>query len=356
MFKITADESVLDSNGRVMLFSVSRFISDVAQGNACFICGSSRRDVSFNDEHVLPDWILRRYTLHGKSVTLPNGTLFRYGAFKVPCCVDCNRRMGEELEGPISKMFAAGNDAVSRELKENGPWRLFCWMSLIFLKTHLKDQYLALSRDRRNGEMKIGELHSWEELHHIHCVARAFYTGCDLASEVMGSVIVLPAKVRPHLERFDYCDLSAAQTLLLRMDETAIVAVLNDSQAALSVYYEELDKVRGPLSPLQLREIAARLAAINIHVRERPAFSSEFDFESEKYEIVARRPSECWLDGPVMDTTGKIMHLICRDMLAPMPAREMEELVEQIKTGRYTFLVDKDGNFPHDHMDLVPLA
>ena len=36
--------------------------------------------------------------------------------------------------------------------------------------------------------MKIGLLllHSWEEIHHIHCMARSFYTGCDLKVGALG--------------------------------------------------------------------------------------------------------------------------------------------------------------------------
>jgi len=260
--------------------------------------------------------------------------------------------MGDKFEKPISEIFAKGPTAVKQELKDNGPWRLFCWMSLIFVKTHLKDKYLDFHRDRRRGEMKIGELHNWEELHHIHCVARAFHTGCGLTPEVFGSLLVLPAKVRPHFESFDYCDLSVAQTMLLRIDDTAIIAVFNDSQAALSVYYEELDKIGGPLSPLQVREIAVQLAGINIHLAERPRFSSDINLLSEEYRILGHRPEELRLGDWQHEIHGKIMHHICKDMVVGTP--DWEQVLENIKTGRYTFLVDSDGKFVHDHMELAP--
>jgi hypothetical protein len=37
-------------------------------------------------------------------------------------------------------------------------------------------------------------------------------------------------------------------------------------------------------------------------------------------------------------------------MLVAVPGKD--EILEQIKTGRYTFLVDKDGNFISEHMEL----
>jgi hypothetical protein len=174
-----------------------------------------------------------------------------------------------------------------------------------------------------------------------------------LTPEVLGSLLVLPAKVRPHFESFDYGDLSFAQTTLLRMDETAIIAVLNDSQAAMTVYNEELDKVRGPLSPLQLREIAARLASINIQLAERPRFSSDLNLLSEECKILCHRPSEWRLENWQNEIQGAIMHHVCKDMVVNTPDRE--RILENLKTGCYTFLVDNKGEFLRNHMDLAPL-
>ena len=346
----TADGSIERSDGKVIFFSFERFMSDIVQGNCCFICGV-RPDVSeFNNEHVLPDWLLRKYGLHDKTITLPNGTTFRYGGFAVPCCVRCNAVMGEQFENPISAMFAKGSDAVNQELKENGPWRLFCWMCLIFVKTHLKDKTLNLHLDRRKGDEKISELHDWGELHHIHCMARSFYTGCEMKTEAMGSLLVIPAKVRSHFESFDYVDLSFAKTMLLRIDETAVIVVLDDSQGVLSIYFDELSKIRGPLSPLQARELAAHFASMNIHMAERTVFSSEFDVLSEECTILGRRPKQLALSDWNSEIRGQIMHRICEEMLIVFPNKD--EISEQIKTGQVTFLVDANGEFVSNSMEL----
>jgi hypothetical protein len=356
MWHLAPDESVLDSSGRIIFFSLPRFISNISEGDDCFICGAKPNTVPFNNEHVLPDWILRRYQLHDKAIQLSNRTRIPYRELKIPCCEDCNRTMGDKFEKPISEMFAKGPTAISQEFEENGPWRVFCWMALIFVKTHLKDKYLRLHRDYRKGEMKIGELHSWEDLHHIHCVARAFHTGARLSLAAIGSMLIVPAKVRSHFESFDYVDLSFAQTMLLRIDETALFAVFDDSQAVLSVFYEDLlHRIQGPVSPLQAREMAARFAAINIHLAERPRFSSSIDLLSEEYAILGHRPNE-WRIGDWKDETqGLIMHHVCKDtMVGMVDMPDREQLLEKIKTGRYTFLLDGERKFIHDHMDLVP--
>lgn len=347
----TADGSVQDSDGKIIFFSFDRFMSDIVRGNCCFICGVRPEDALFNDEHILPAWLLRKYNLHDKSVTLPNGTQLRYGGFTVPCCAQCNSLMGEQFENPISAMFAKGADEVIRELKENGAWRLFCWMCLIFVKTHLKDQFLDLHLDRRKGNEKIGELHDWGQLHHIHCMARSFYSGCELSIETMGSLLVVPAKVRPHYESFDYVDLSFAKTMLLRIDEIAIITVLDDSQGALSIFSEKPNIIGGPVSPLQAREIAAHFAAINLQLDERTVFASEFDTVANKCAIVAHRPDQLTLSDWNNEILGNIMHRICDGMLGGFPNRE--HISEQIKTGRHTFLVDDNGNFITNSMELA---
>lgn len=144
MWLSTPDNSIVDGRGRFLFFSLPRFISEISRGNACFICGAKPDAVPFNDEHVLPDWILRRYKLHERFIYLPDGRKFRYGSFKIPCCSVCNAAMGEIFEEPISQIFAKGPAGVSEELRNNGPWRLFCWMSLIFVKAHLKDNCVSL--------------------------------------------------------------------------------------------------------------------------------------------------------------------------------------------------------------------
>lgn len=79
----TSDGSVVDSYGRILYFSFDRFMSEIVQGNRCFICGISPDVARFNDEHALPDWILRRYELHGRKMHLPNATSCEYRHFKI---------------------------------------------------------------------------------------------------------------------------------------------------------------------------------------------------------------------------------------------------------------------------------
>lgn len=191
---VTHDESVIRPDGSVVHFSLERFRQDIVMGDCCFLCGASLGSKAFNDEHVIPDWLLREFDLHDKSVTLPNGSSYRYSRYRVPCCVACNSLLGEKVETPISEIIKGGYDRVVQLLQTEGPWRLFAWMNLIFLKTHLKDRSLRFNLDARKGTEKIADYYDWTTMHHLHCVARAYRTGAAIDHRIMGSVFVLRAK------------------------------------------------------------------------------------------------------------------------------------------------------------------
>jgi hypothetical protein len=351
MFTVTPDDSVLDSDGKIIFFSLERFISDIANGDCCFICGAQSDDVPFNEEHVIPQWLLRRFELHQRRIQIPNNTEFRYSGLVVPCCITCNAEMGNRFEKPMSALFEGGFAAVSKELRDRGPWPLFHWMALIFLKMHLKNRDIKYHRDPRKGDLKIAETHSWNDLHHLHCVARSFHTGAKLHPDVLGSLCVLPAKVKPYFEGFDFIDLTDAQTMLLSVNDVAIIVVLNDSQAALSIAHQDFDrKIGGPLSPLQLRELAATFAAINLQVAPKTRFISDIDVLLGDYGIRAERPYQVHIPDWDHDLYGAIMHRLTEDIVEQM--HNGDEVLNLVKTGRYTFLTNAQGAFDADSMEL----
>ncbi|WP_141734376.1 HNH endonuclease [Oligoflexus tunisiensis] len=136
--KRTKDKSVIDSNGRIIFFSIERFMKDIVEGSCCFVCGASPDSKVFNDEHVLPNWILKKYELHDKYITLTNQTKLKYGSYVIPCCKDCNTDMGRMIEEPIRNILLKGYDEVVKHIEKNGIMLFYVWMALIFTKTHLK--------------------------------------------------------------------------------------------------------------------------------------------------------------------------------------------------------------------------
>jgi hypothetical protein len=350
---ITDDGSAVRDDGRVIVFSIGRFIRDIVEGGSCFICGKSRDEVPFNDEHIIPDWVLRRTGLYERQITLPNETLHRYAQYKVPCCVPCNSLMGRTFEVPISKLFAEGYDAVAGHMRtREGMAQLFIWLAFIYLKTHLKDLSLRMHQDRRMPEGKIAYVYEWESLHHIHCVARSYLAKVDIDPEVIGSVLLLPAKVGPDGEQFDYGDNYPGRTLFLRIGEIALFSVLNDARAVLQfrtapeqseLGYPLLTAITHALSPIQVRELMAELVYTNLRIEDRPVFKTVVDPATEQATIVAETPVGYHFGAGNREFYGQLLYHLCGRRIESIAEPERSDIGERVKAGRFSFLWAEDG-------------
>jgi hypothetical protein len=333
-------------DGRILYFSRKRFIKQIGTGNRCFICGADPSEVAFNDEHVLPDWLLRMFSLHNKQITLPNLSQYRYGQYKVPCCRDCNSKMGALIETPISKIITGGADAVRRHLDSEGPVLLFTWLSLIFLKTHLRDRAFREHLDQRKSDGKIADWYDWEEMHHIHCVARSFHTRAAWDARIAGSLLVIKAAVDPGHESFDYADLHAARTVLIRMNDVCLIAVLNDAGEALPyVQNNDLSRIDTPPAGIQLRELMARFALINMKLWPRPVFATAIH-ESGLTRLVAQFPNGLpHLQKIRKRELGMLMYGAMLPGIESAKDKYGKLLASRVKRGQVSFLYDSSGRF-----------
>jgi hypothetical protein len=245
-FKQTLDGSIEDETGKVIFFSADRFIHDICLGGCCFICGAHPGEKPFNDEHILPEWFLRKCALFEKQITLPNGALFRYDRYTVPCCAECNSLLGATVEKTISQVMAGGyRDLAEFVMRGGGLW-LATWLGLIFFKMHLKDNSFRHHLDARNGEEKISDAYEWGLLHHLHTVIRHFYTGCEVAPEAVGSLLVLPRHDGGLALAFDYADNFPSQSQMIAFDDFGIVSIFDDQALRQAVITIPLKKLTAP--------------------------------------------------------------------------------------------------------------
>jgi len=347
----TPDGSFLDEHGRILHYSVDRFINDICYGDCCFICGARSGSKRFSNEHIIPKWILRRYGLFNRHITLPSLSGFTYGRYVIPCCEECNGLLGRVIEDPVSRAIAGGFSAVIEHINNYGPWLFFLWQSLIYLKTHLKDRSLLIHRDHRKGTHTIGEMYEWRRLYHIHCIARSIYTNAQISPSVLGSFVVLPAKFAKHLDRFDYVDLYQAWSTMIRVEDMCFISVLNDCGAALSFHKDRLSKWgRGPLSPLQYREIFVRMSYVNMKLKNRPTFKYKVR-SGDPYQLEAVHERTAVLSNGTEEEFGQVLFACTNEILTDIQNENIEEIKELVKRGRYTFLLDERGIFIDNSMD-----
>lgn len=330
-----ADGSIQDGTGRIVCFSLERFVDQICINGHCFLCGAAPDSVPFNEEHVIPDWVLRRFGLHGQTIELPNGTPFKYSAYVLPCCATCNARLGACVEVPIRTIIHGGYSAVVDELRANGPWRFFRWLALLFLKTHLKDRLLRIDRDQRLHGIPISSLYDWTTLHQVHNIVSSIGTACVYEPEAMGSTFVLRVSRDAKYGRFDFVDLYQARALLVRMDEICIVSVLDDACAGFSVLHDKAARITAPLHPVQQREWLAQVAFANTLLKHRPVFTSRID--AGTLVLGAELPAELAFRE---FKPGEFGQFVCHCMTGLIAKGEPDGLLEKLRTGRGSTLFD----------------
>ncbi|WNG44874.1 hypothetical protein F0U60_12805 [Archangium minus] len=209
--------------------------------------------------------------------------------------------MGEVFETPIRELVEGGLERVGQYVETNGTHLIFCWLALIFLKTHLKDWRLPLHRDRRSGDLrKIGSAYGPVSLQHIHVLARSFFTESIIEKGAMGSLLILPAERADEMFRpFDFADFYGPNSILLRLDDVCFVAVLDDGCGVNNFYLEHIQRVSAPLLPVQLREVLGEMSCIAANLKERPTFHSRF--EGSRHIIGAQTPARPELRNPLVE-------------------------------------------------------
>jgi len=254
-YTVEKDGTTRNLDNKIIFFPFEKFQKEICNEGHCFVCCAAPNN-TFNDEHVFSNWILRKTGVHNEQMTLPNGNLVKYSTYKIPCCQSCNTRLGEVYETPISKVFSAGYEGLIAYLKEG-------------------------------GHERFGSTYDLHELHHVHALARAATVDIEIDERALGSLIILRVDT-PNV--FDYCDNLAGRTLMLRVNDIALIYVLDDCGATIGMLSEKLKTVPDTLSDIQLREIYARYVAANLHIKSMPTFRTDFFGPSAKPRVSVELP------------------------------------------------------------------
>lgn len=340
------DRTIVADDGRVLYFDCRKFIEDIVKGGCCFVCGAAPGSKVFNDEHIIPRWVLRRFGIFNRSITLATGEKRTYDRYKIPCCKECNSLLGERIETPISSLLNGSYDEVINRLLEEGNELLFTWMALLFFKNHLKDITIEQNPNPWKSKGKIGDIYDWESFHHVHAVARSPYTRASLLPGVVGSICIYEINDRMHVDEFDYLTFSFAKVVMVRLGPIGIVAVLDDSGGAATAWDHKLNVIDAPISVIQLKEVAVMLAMANDDLIERPKFGTMVaDFA---VMIVASVPRNLRLPDFDPEKFGAGLLFALRDVVARRGievdgTKEPTEVAAKIRTGMVRFLTDQDG-------------
>lgn len=342
--RVLDDGSILDESGRYLFVSVDRFKDCVCRGKVCFLCAKNKPD--FTKEHIVPDWLLRECGLHSQWITLPNGTKIQYGKYVVPCCEACNRFMGEHLEGRVSEAIKQGIPGVERLLEtSSGELSLRTWLNLIFIKTHLKDTGLRMSRDRRQSTESIADSfdYDWGDLHHAYCISRSPLIGASVHKLALGSLAIVPTTSGIE-ERFDIIDLTIAKTFALRVGGVGLITVFGDGGAVLQKMQQLiLPRIDEPLNYPQFREVVAHFACCNLHLKNPPGFATVPEiFGRDSVTITAYHiPVGPEFEEYRPEFFGKLLHSLVYE--STKHAIDSANYEEKLLSGELSFFASSEG-------------
>ncbi len=340
-YTISDEGCISDSSGRNLYISTEVFIELIRNPTRCFVCGNSQADFDFNDEHVIPDWVQRFCQLRNKSIQLPNKTRYPYPRYKLPCCVKCNQFFGDYLESPISSAFHGEEEPFSEFLENGGLWKLFLWINFIYLKIHIKDNFLGNSRNARQKDENIGDFYPWEELHHCHAVTRALRFGVNVdVDTVLGSTMILHLGYWADEIPFDYNDHFGSRVVMIRIKRIAVICVPNDSCGTLQGVQPIIDALPSGLNAVQLAELLTEFQFVNLHLKYTPQYYTTISPKTGELLIAGKLPDTFELQDLDFSTRGFLM-MRNLDGLAPnlvIEGFDRDETVRLIRTGDVSFL------------------
>ena len=340
--------TIRDMAGNVLLFSWNDFVESICEGPCCFVCGRQPYGTKFNEEHIVPNWVLRTFNLHKRRVKLSNGNEHQYGTYTVPCCKYCNSEMARCLEDTMSMLVSQGADAIQDHIASEGGLIPFTWMALVFLKLHLKDRRLRYHLDRRKGNEPISANYTWVHMHHLHALARAFHIPSTVLPEAVGSMFVFPIIEEGIRDTFDMLTFTEAQTLYIRLGKTGIVAVFDDSCAASNRVRWLVERIDASVSWMQAREIAVHFAMANLDLENRPLFWTIADKQNGMAVIGGTTDHVPRFRKFDRSSFGELM-ACAFPVLPPLLGYEPRRASQMLAAGELSFLLDDSGNFIRDH-------
>src|SRR6266540_4446993 len=182
-------------------------------GRECMFSGA----VADSEEHVIPRWLQRRFSLSNQEVVLPNQTTFRYAKAKVPVKTEHNRAFGV-----IENRMAEGIFT----LQEAYLWALKIHIGMMWLDARLK-------RERKDPGSKTilkGTDFSKQVL-----MFRQLYTnwanGGETVPNPFGSVFLLEGGLIPNEFDLFHCMISGA--LGISIDHRFLFVLLWDRAEAM---------------------------------------------------------------------------------------------------------------------------
>jgi hypothetical protein len=317
-------------------------LGNVWNDKCCFVCGHPRSEADTNSEHVIPDWVLAEFNLHSSKVSLPNGELITYSRYRLPCHKICNDTLGREIETPVAKIIKQLNHENAGEIVSKYYPLISIWLSLIFLKIHLKDGNLRWHLDSRNRQETISRATNTQPEAILAALLkiRCFLAGIEIAPQAFGTLQWFPVLFKTGSE-FDYATFGPAQTIMFRFNNIALINVLDDC-CFFSPYLQSYqDRQFAAFVEEQIQEIAIALAVKSDGWRDRPRFFMKRNRRSQAATKLFISPSS--FPEPTCFDQQLFIELMAGKFLGKKSDVYSALQKDQFRAGHISFVRDNSG-------------
>jgi hypothetical protein len=182
-------------------------------GLECMFSGA----VADSQEHVIPDWLQRRFKLSNQEVILPNQTAFRYVNAKVPVKTEHNGKFGK-IENNMAKGSFTSEEAYL--------WALKIHIGMMWIDSRLKrERKDPSSATILKGPDFAKQVLMFRELY------KNWSSGGRTDPTPFGSVFLLDGALMPNEFDFFHCMISGA--LGISIDDRFLFVLLWDRAEAM---------------------------------------------------------------------------------------------------------------------------
>lgn len=225
----------------------------IVSAENCFLCGGELADHK-SDEHIFPQWLLRRHNLWNHEITLSNRTRIPYRQLTIPCCGECNTKYLSQLESRVGNAFQNGAVAV-RELPETD---IFIWVAKINYGLTFKECFLLYDQADPGAGTIVNPDYT-KTLDTLHGFMQAVRLQMGFERPHPWSIFVFETHAYPGEMDFDWHGTPWKQlTFTIRSHGVGIIASLLDNAGQTGLFgdaFRAIGELR--LHPIQFDELSA---------------------------------------------------------------------------------------------------
>lgn len=234
----------------------------------CFLTGKKVNPI-LDTIPVFPMWIIERYDLHDKIITMLAENAMKYQDISIPC----DRIIIDEVINPLENKIEAAFKAGYSEVIKIDPVILFQWMAKFVYGMLYNDIVFGIQQNAKKGmPFSLSPLLT-RKIKNLHWMLQSLIVEMQFDEVKPWSIEIV--KIETTKDIFNYKDETKNVNFSLAMNDFGIIACLQDNGENSIFHQHLLEKIKGKtLHPIQFEELWSKFLYSNYLLNT----SSEYEF------------------------------------------------------------------------------